>query len=176
MPNPSPVTRVVRRLTGRPEAEPSSDGGDQEAAPRSIGVIFVHGIGNQPARETLLNWANSIIEVLAAWRREYDEGPASLHPIGEDPVQQAGVDTDAGVDDRVWVRIGIPGTDPAHPPATWLLTEAYWAGQVRAPALGHALRYLRGHIGALITGIASGSGRREAARTRRLDEIVAAQP
>jgi hypothetical protein len=176
MPSPSPVTRVVRRLTGRPEAEPSPEDGGQATAPTSIGVIFVHGIGNQPARETLLNWANAIIEVLAAWRREYDEGAAPPQPIGEDPVQQAGVDTDAGVDDRVWVRIGIPGTDAAHPAATWLLTEAYWAGQVRAPAFGQALRYLRGHIGAIIKGIASGYGLREDAREKRLAEIIAAQP
>jgi hypothetical protein len=175
MPSRSPVTQVVRRLAGRPGAEttPAVEG---EAATRSIGVIFVHGIGNQPPRETLLNWANSIIEVLTAWRRERDETTLPPDQIGEDPVVRAGVDKGDAADGRVWVRIGIPATDHSHLAATWLLTEAYWAGEVRAPAFGQALRYLRGHIGAIIKGIASGYGLREDARAKRLATIVADQP
>ena len=143
---------------------------------RSVGVIFVHGIGNQPPRETLLNWANSIIEVLTVWRREYDQRSTPHPRIGEDPVEQAAVATDDGSDDRVWVRIAVPETDEAHPPTSWLLTEAYWAGQVRAPAFGQALRYLRSHIGAIIKGIADGYGLREDARAKRLAAIIDAQP
>ena len=179
MPSRSPVAQVVRRLAGRAEAqapEPSGAGIDGPDAPTSIGVIFVHGIGNQPPRETLLNWANSIIEVLTTWRREHDEQPTTATPFGEDPVRQAGVETGDDQDERVWVRIAIPQTDPSHPAATWLLTEAYWAGQVRAPAFGQALRYLQGHIGAIIRGIASGYGLREEARARRLAAIIAEQP
>jgi hypothetical protein len=172
----SPVAQVVRRLTGRPGTETLPDAGAEEPAPRSIGVIFVHGIGNQPARETLLNWANSIIAVLTAWRRERDEGASPGGMIGEDPVDLAGVETGDDQDERVWVRIAVPATDPAHPATSWLLTEAYWAGQVRAPAFGQAMGYLRSHIGAIIKGIASGYGLREEARARRLAAIVAEQP
>ncbi len=169
MPNRPPVAAVVRRITGRsqPEASPPT---------RSIGVIFVHGIGNQPPRETLLHWANSIIEVLTVWRREHDEQPGSQQPIGEDPVERAAVETGDGSEERVWVRVDIPATDAAHPAASWLLTEAYWAGQVRAPAFGQALGYLRSHVGAIIKGIASGYGLREDARAKRLAAIIAEQP
>ena len=176
MPSRSPVAQVVRRLAGSLETEPSPHSGGQVEPPGSIGVIFVHGIGNQPPRETLLNWANSIIEVLTAWRRESDEHATADGQIGEDPVEQAGVETGDGQDDRVWVRLGVPSTDPSHPATTWLLTEAYWAGQVRAPAFGQALGYLRSHIGAIIKGIASGYGLREDARTKRLADIIASQP
>ncbi len=176
MPSGSPVAQVVRRLAGRPEAVVSGPPGDEAVTTRSIGVIFVHGIGNQPPRETLLNWANSIIEVLTIWRREYDEEDTSHALIGEDPVRQAGVETDDGQAERAWVRIAVPRTDPAHPATSWLLTEAYWAGQVRAPAFGQALRYLQRHIGAIVRGIASGYGLREEARTRRLAAIIAEQP
>ncbi len=176
MPSRSPVAQVVRRLAGRPGTEPSPDDGGANTASRSIGVIFVHGIGNQPARETLLNWATAIIEVLTVWRRERDEEAGPGNVIGEDPVEQAGVETGDDQDERVWVRIAVPRTDPAHPATSWLLTEAHWAGQVRAPAFGQAMGYLRSHIGAIIKGIASGYGLREDARARRLAAIVAAQP
>jgi hypothetical protein len=176
MPRRSPVAQVVRRLAGRPDADAATTGSGGPAPVRSVGVIFVHGIGNQPARETLLHWANAIIEVLTAWRRERDEGRAAPEIIGEDPVEQAAVESDDGSDERVWVRLGIPATDAEHPPTSWLLTEAYWAGQVRAPAFGQAMGYLRSHIGAIIKGIADGYGLREKARARRLGEIIDAQP
>ena len=112
------------------------------SGPRTVGVIFVHGIGTQPPRDTLLHWASAITEVLTAWRRGSDAGPIPHALIGEDPVERAAVDRDDSGDERAWVRLSIPETGPDHPAATWLLTEAYWAGEVRAPAFSQALRYL----------------------------------
>ena len=97
-------------------------------------------------------------------------------PIGEDPVAVAAVEHDDGCEERAWVRIGIPRTDAAHPATSWLLTEAYWAGQVRAPAFGQAMRYLQSHVGAIIKGITSGYGVRERRREKRLDSIINDQP
>lgn len=176
MPSRSPVAQVVRRLAGRPGSGLAPDGAGEDTPPRSIGVIFVHGIGNQPARETLLNWANSIIEVLSAWRREFDQASATRPVIGEDPVEQAAVERGGGTDERAWVKIGIPATDPEHPATSWLLTEAYWAGEIRAPAFGQALRYLQGHIAAIIRGIAAGYGLRERRREQRIAAIIDEQP
>ena len=182
MPSRPAVAQVVRRLAGladhdpTPRAEAADDAGQPGLEPRSIGVIFVHGIGNQPPRETLLNWASSIVAVLTAWRRERDETAAPGQLIGEDPVQVAGVETGDDADERVWVRIAVPAVGHGHPATSWLLTEAYWAGQVRAPAFGQAMGYLRSHIGAIIRGIANGYGLREDARARRLAAIIAATP
>ncbi len=172
-----PVAQVVRRLAGRPAGEAAPGGPPTGRPARSVGVIFVHGIGNQPPRETLLNWANSIIEVLTIWRREHDETnpTADADRRGPGPAGRRRTPTPA-LDDRVWVRIAMPRTDDAHPATTWLLTEAYWAGEVRAPAFGQALGYLRSHIGAIIEGIAAGYGLREDARAKRLAAIVAEQP
>src|SRR5204863_7112197 len=121
-------------------------------------------IGMQPQRETLLHWANAIVEMLTAWRREFDAAADPRPIIGEDPVTLAAVERDGQADERAWVQLEIPMTDPDHPAATWLLTEAYWAGEVRAPAFGQALRYLQSHIGAIIRGIAAGYGLRERRR------------
>ena len=139
-------------------------------------MILVHGIGTQPPRETLLNWANPIVEMLAAWRREYDERPGAAQPLGEDPVENAAVEYDNGAEERAWVRIALPQTDAGHPQTSWLLTEAYWAGRVRAPAFGQALRYLQNHVGAIISGITSGYGVREPRREKRLESIISTEP
>ena len=174
MPSRSSVIRAARSIAGRPDPEPPSEGPD---AIRSIGVVFVHGIGTQPPRETLLNWANPIVEMLAEWRREHDEGTVDpSHTIGEDPVEAAGIERADGWDERAWVRIAIPGTDAEHPPTRWLLTEAYWAGRVRAPAFAQAIRYLQGHIGAIIAGITAGYGFREPLRERRINRIIREEP
>ena len=120
MPSRLSVVKLARSVVGRPDREisPVTEG----AATRAIGVIFVHGIGTQPPRETLLHWANPIVEVLTAWRREYDERTDPDRPIGEDPVEKAAVEYDNGCDERAWVRIGIPRTDDGHPATSLLLT------------------------------------------------------
>lgn len=168
------VVRIARSIAGRPEAAqvPAAE----RFSARTVGVIFVHGIGNQPPRETLLKWANPMVEMLSEWRREHDEGANPDESIGENPVDCASVEYDEGCEERVWVRIGIPRTGEDHPACTWLLTEAYWAGQIRAPAFGQAMRYLQSHIGAIIRGIASGYGLRETARANRLAAIIDEQP
>lgn len=173
MPSRSSVVRVARSIAGRPDPAPAGEPG----AIRTVGVVFVHGIGTQPPRETLLNWANPIVEMLAEWRREHDEGTTEpTTAIGEDPVDAAGIERSDGCDERAWVRFSIPGTDGDHPPTRWLLTEAYWAGRVRAPAFAQATRYLQSHIGAIVRGITAGYGLREDMRARRLEKIISEQP
>lgn len=172
MPSRSSVVRVARSIAGRPDPEAP----DVPDAVRSIGVVFVHGIGTQPPRETLLNWANPIVEMLAEWRREFDEHTQPDRRIGEDPVIDAAVETDEDGGERAWVRVQIPSTDEAHPASSWLLTEAHWAGQVRAPAFGQALRYLRGHVAAIIKGIADGYGLRETSRKTRIAKLIEEEP
>lgn len=174
MPSRSSVARIARSIAGRRDAEESQNA-DGDAV-RQIGVVFVHGIGTQPPRETLLNWASSIVEMLAEWRREFDEGLEPGHQIGEDPVEAAAIEHIDGSDERAWVRIAIPGADATHPPTTWLLTEAHWAGRVRAPAFGQALRYIQNHVGAIIRGITRGYGLREDWREKRINDIVRDQP
>ena len=176
------VDWILRRPIGDPTA-PSYESAvhvdDPATIPpgtRSIGVIFVHGIGTQPQRETFLNWSNPIVEMLSELRRERDERePRPEAKVGENPVQTGAVEYDDGGQERSWARIAIPATS-AQPAATWLLTEAYWAGTVRAPGFGQALGYLRSHVGAIIRGIADGYGLREGRRAERNRDIIDKQP
>jgi hypothetical protein len=138
----------------------------KEKAPPTTGVIFVHGIGFQPERETLFDWARPIIDVLSAWRTEYDRGHSEA-PIGENPV------TAASVADRAnpWIEVDIPpfaGRDHER----WLLTEAHWAADLRAPGFTDAVSYLRRRLRGIIRGITDGYGEREQKRQERLERLI----
>ena len=140
--------------------------GPKPAGQRRIGVVFVHGIGTQVARETLFDWARPIIDVLGEWRREYDEA----HPeatIGESPVGSASVSDVA----NPWIEVDVPafaGRDRGQ----WLLTEAYWAGDVRPPSFTDAARYLLRRVPGIAFGIAEGYGVREDRRADRLNALL----
>jgi hypothetical protein len=129
-------------------------------------VVFVHGIGTQAARDTLFDWAGPIIEVLAEWRREHDE----RHPtetVGENPVSAASVTDPA----NPWIELDVPAAE-RRDRGQWLFTEAYWAGDVRAPSFPEAVRYLFRRIPGIVGGIAEGYGARETSRRKRLETLV----
>ena len=137
-----------------------------DQAPPTTGVIFVHGIGFQPERETLFDWARPVIDVLTAWRNEYDRAHADA-PIGENPV------TAASVADRAnpWIEVDVPAfAGRAH--ERWLLTEAHWAADLRAPGFTDAVSYLRRRLRGIIRGITDGYGEREQKRGERLRRLI----
>jgi hypothetical protein len=141
-------------------------------AERKTGVVFVHGIGTQPPRETFLNWSEPIVRTLTALRREMATAAAAggddpAGTIGENPVLEARAEGD-----RVWAAIEIPAAH-GQPADTWLITESYWAGEIRAPGLSDTLGYLRRHLRPIINGIAQGYGGREDRRVARVNDLMA---
>ena len=144
---PPPPPREEPRKTAVPGSAPGGA--------RRTGVVFVHGIGTQVARETLFDWARPIIDVLGEWRREYDRAHADA-PIGENPVGSASVSDPS----NPWIEVDVPefgGRDREQ----WLITEACWAGDVRPPSFTAAARYLLRQIPGIASGIAEGYGVRE---------------
>lgn len=155
-PPPRPTSTV------RTEAMP----GVPPTGQRRTGVVFVHGIGTQVARETLFDWARPVIDVLGEWRREYDEA----HPtatIGESPVGSASV-SDAA---NPWIEVDVPAF-AGRERGQWLLTEAYWAGDVRPLPFADAARYLLRRVKGIAFGIAAGYGVREDRRAERLHGLL----
>ncbi len=61
-----------------------------------VGVVFVHGIGTQPACETFLDWSTAIVNVLADWRT--DRG------LGLDPVLRCDYDLTGA---RAWRKRSV---------------------------------------------------------------------
>jgi hypothetical protein len=141
--------------------EPPADGLPSGIA-RRTGIVFVHGIGTQTPGETFLDWSGPIVELLTDWRAaERERAARAAAERGEEAPQ-------GGVDDPVWrseftFNAGSPPylelAIPAHegvPATTWVVTEAWWASDLRAPSLGRTIDYLRRRMGTVVSGIAAG--------------------
>jgi hypothetical protein len=112
--------------------------------------VFVHGIGTQGPSETFLDWSAPIVAMLRAWRA------GQGHP--GDPVGRAAFDFSPS--DQPLLELVIP---PAAglPAGRWLVTEAWWAADLRAPSLPTVIAYLRARLGRVVDGIAAGYASRE---------------
>lgn len=138
---------------------------------RRTGVLFVHGIGTQAPAETFLDWAGPIVDLLTDWRtaRE-DDGPPRERDAPDridDPVWRAEFAFNAA--SPPYLELAIP----AHaglPETTWVLTEAWWAADLRPPSLGRTVDYLRRRMRTVVSGIAEGYS----ARSRRLTDLAVA--
>ncbi len=150
----------------REEARKTAIPGGAPGGVRRTGVVFVHGIGTQVARETLFDWARPVIDVLGEWRREYDRAHPEA-PIGENPVGSASVSDPS----NPWIEVDVPKFG-GREREEWLFTEAYWAGDVRPPSFAAAARYLLRQIPGIASGIANGYGVREVRRADRLKALI----
>ena len=127
-----------------------------------VGVVFVHGIGTQPACETFLAWSSPIVSALSDWRRE--------HGFGQDPVLRC--DYDLAGQRLSFLELGVPAWD-GHPAQQWVITEAWWASTTVSPGLGSMTRYVSHALPGIMAGIRrsyqarsdSWAERRDAARS-----------
>ncbi len=151
---------------------------------RRTGILFVHGIGTQPPAETFLDWSAPIVELLADWRAEREtrkerEARAAREAAGDaaNEHEPAGVHAEPTtpdpapgdrIDDPVWrAEFSFAATSqpyleivvPSHAgiaETTWVVTEAWWAADLRAPSLGRVIDYLRRRMRTVVSGIALG--------------------
>ena len=124
---------------GRAPAAPSNP-----LDPNRVGVVFVHGIGTQPACETFLEWSCPIVELLSGWR--------SGHGFGEDPVLRC--DYDLSGRDLSFLELDVPEYD-GHPAQSWVMTEAWWAATTLSPGLGSMTNYVSRALPGIMAGIRS---------------------
>ena len=155
---PPPPPREEPRKTAVPGAAPGGA--------RRTGVVFVHGIGTQVARETLFDWARPIIDVLGEWRREYDRAHPTRRSARTRSAPRASA-TPRTRGSRSMSRSSAIGTA-----SSGCFTEAYWAGDVRPPSFTAAARYLLRQIPGIASGIAKGYGVREQCRADRLNALI----
>ncbi len=122
---------------------------------RRTGVVFVHGIGTQAPGETFLDWSGPIVELLTDWRaaEAANTPPAPDADRIDDPVWRAEFAFSAASPPYLELVV------PAHaglPATSWVLTEAWWASDLRAPSLGRTIDYVRRRMGMVVAGIAAG--------------------
>ena len=131
----------------------------QPLDPDRIGVVFVHGIGTQPACETFLDWSGSIVCVLTDWRAE--------HGFSGDPVRRCDYDL---LGARLPIlEVDVPEFD-GHPAQSWVLTEAWWAATTRSPGLGSMTGYVRHALPGIMAGIRESYRQRADSWARRRGE------
>lgn len=130
--------------------DPQSAGATQD--PNRVGVVFVHGIGTQPACETFLDWSGSIVRVLGDWMNE--------HGYANDPVRRC--DYDLSGTRLPILELAVPEHD-GHSAQTWVMTEAWWAATTRSPGLGSMTSYVRHALRPIMAGIRDGYEVRAAA-------------
>jgi len=119
-----------------PTSEPTTqgDGGQRDLGEQSLGVVFVHGMGQQHRAEILLEWSNPIVRAVADWTASVE----SLQSDGwnGDRVERSEIDFEGGELPLVTVR--VPGATiggVSHQPQKWVMTEARWAQHVEPPSL-----------------------------------------
>ena len=156
----APVVARSRSTTAQPN-QPSGGSGSStpvpetfsvEAAPLPLpvdpnrtGVVFVHGIGDQQASGTLLDWSGPIVDLLTDWRRD--------HGVPGDPVVRSDYDlTGARLP---YVELGIEEY-AGQPAQTWVLTEAWWAQSTRPPTLPAMVKYSLRALRPILRGITRG--------------------
>jgi hypothetical protein len=157
----TPLTpgRASAEAAGRPAKKVARD-------PDRIGVLLVHGIGAQAAAETFLDWSRPVVELLADWRRD--------HGFDVDPVRRAQYSFNGA--SLPFLELDIPAFS-GHAPQTWVVTEAWWATQLRPNGLGTVTTYLRHGLGKILQGIRAGYEIRENAWMERVrDELAARGP
>ena len=136
-------------------AEPSAQAATPAASgpiATRTGIVFVHGIGTQGPAETFLDWSGPIVELLTDWRTDQaKDGPPTPHI--DDPVRRAEFAFNAA--SPPFLELTIPAhADVAE--TTWVLTEAWWAADLRAPGLGRTIDYLRRRMRSVVSDIAAG--------------------
>jgi len=150
-----------------PSARVMPGGTDDDRArdPNRIGIVFVPGFGRRLPGETLLAWSTPILRLLTAWA-------ATTHGVRpqNDLTQAANADVSGAT--RPFVAASVPAVGD-HPAQTWLMTEAWWAAQMRPPSVGSMIRWLvPGQLVRLWTGTVSGIAGRDADLFKLLDIVL----
>jgi len=126
-----------------------------------VGIVVVHGIGPHLAGQTLLEWTRPIISLI----NDAAEGdPHLVVPGGgardvTDPVFKANIDFSGETFPVIHLRIprrdDVPADDPRGQERRWVVTEAWWASEVRPPTLATMIGWLgaQGGVGRIVQGI-----------------------
>jgi hypothetical protein len=127
-------------------AGPTESAGSQAAKPK-LGVLFVHGIGEQQQYSTLARFGGALQRWLGHWNEPPDEGgkPDGDKPDGDDGASRVAppqvVDVlrvEAHPERGVPANARVAVTDDRE----WLLAEAWWAPEVTPPKFKEFIRWV----------------------------------
>lgn len=105
---------------GKPQVG-SSPGSDSDRS--TLGILFVHGIGDQPRGDTLSRFGDPVLRWLDRWLE---------HKNGRGKVVDAGPPA-AAVGDPTPRHVVAEIEHPGHPSSRWILAESWWASGFQRP-------------------------------------------
>ncbi len=106
----------------------------------TLGVLFVHGIGEQPEGDTLLAFGDPLLD----WLRRWFDRDLPGAPVGRIEVRDAHLQRDrAGVASPPHALLDLDVTaDGVRTTQRWVLAEHWWAATVRPPPFGRLAWWL----------------------------------
>jgi hypothetical protein len=122
---------------------PSTDGAPPAATPGKefeLGVLFVHGIGEQGQADTLLQFGEPLCDWIDSWL--YDDPAKAI--VGECRFASASLkppQVSDGTPAHAELRLEFLGRS-RRDDQKWLLTESWWSSQVVTPAIREFLGWL----------------------------------
>src|SRR5438067_4022146 len=105
------------------------------------GVVFVHGLGEQPKSETLVLFGRALVEWTELWHAERGEKAhfaVETSNLGFSPYDAGGTTFQPHTRIRVQPSVGQP--------ETWLLTEAWWSFSSLRPDFWQMLSHFTTYI------------------------------
>jgi hypothetical protein len=126
------VTQPAAPTGGHDQGHDHGDGFD-------LGVLFVHGIGEQQQSSTLARFGGA----LQRWLRQWEEGRGPDQVDGDRVAPPTRVDVVA-VDPHPDRQSGVPAHAEVDFPRgrRWLLAEAWWAPEVTPPKFRDFIRWI----------------------------------
>lgn len=122
-----------------------------------LGVLFVHGIGEQRRGESLTQWGDALVlwlagsdDVFASYRREYGPRFSSVTASGAEVAPDGDSDSPAHVELSLEINPGLWAHDAPREEwrdapelrERWLLAEGFWADTVHTPGIASTLRWI----------------------------------
>ncbi|MBN4047635.1 hypothetical protein JYT71_01355, partial [Acidimicrobiaceae bacterium AH-315-P05] len=99
-----------------------------------LGLLVVHGIGEQKQGATLIQWSDALANWLRDWTAE--DSLAALHQSAKDPrkvaVTRASLHPTDGSPANVTMKVLFP--EPDVKDQKWLIAEGWWAGAFQPPS------------------------------------------
>jgi hypothetical protein len=114
-----------------------------------LGVLFVHGIGDQQQNSTLVRFGGSLQRWLRRWLdpdgAPPDRGVAGVDRIAPEPLVQVTEVRRRTADGDMPAHASLLVRRPGEPPESrqrWLLAEGWWAAEVSAPTFKSFVRWV----------------------------------
>ncbi|MDF2734759.1 MAG: hypothetical protein K0S97_1382 [Chloroflexota bacterium] len=167
---PGPLDRAGSSVrTARPG--PAADVRDEASEVERIGVVFVHGIGDQRAGLTLISWARPLVRLIGRWTATTPGVDPSI-----DPVLTGNIDFSGSTFPTL--EVSVPGGTmgkTVHKPQHWVLTESWWAARVSPPSIGEVFRWLvPGEMIRIFRGIVRGQASQGSRAWAAIDAVFSA--